>query len=83
MLILLNGYEETIPVLAIAVHKDYRRLGIGERMINWLVDHASEHIIQRISLMVSKDNHAIRLYRRCGFLEYADEGHSLLMLRQL
>jgi ribosomal protein S18 acetylase RimI-like enzyme len=80
----IRGYiEETIPVLAIAVHKDYRRLGIGERMINWLIDHASKHNIQRMSLMVSKDNHAIRLYRKCGFLEYADKGDSLLMLREI
>ena len=80
----IRGYiDETIPVIAIAVHKDYRRLGIGESMINWLIDDAAKHNIQRMSLMVSKDNHAIRLYRKCGFLEYADEGHSLLMLREL
>jgi ribosomal protein S18 acetylase RimI-like enzyme len=80
----IRGYiEESIPALAIAVHKDYRRLGIGERMVNWLIDHASKHNIQRISLMVSKDNHAINLYRKCGFLEYADEGDSLLMLRKI
>lgn len=75
--------EETIPALAIAVHKDHRRLGIGERMINWLIDHASKHNVQGISLMVSKDNHAIDLYRKCGFLEYADKGDSLIMLREI
>ena len=66
----IRGYiEEAIPVLVIAVHKDYRRLGLGERMINWLIDQASKHNIQRISLMVSKDNHAMNLYRKCGFLD--------------
>ncbi len=80
----IRGYiEETIPALAIAVHKDYRRQGIGEKMMNWLIDHASTQHIQQISLMVSKDNHAIHLYRKCGFLEYADKGDSVLMLRKI
>jgi ribosomal protein S18 acetylase RimI-like enzyme len=79
----IRGYiEERIPALVIAVHRDYRRQGIGEKLIDWLIDHASTHNVHRISLMVSKDNHAIHLYRRCGFLEYADEGDSLLMLRK-
>jgi ribosomal protein S18 acetylase RimI-like enzyme len=80
----IRGYiEETIPALVIAVHRDYRRQGIGEKMIDWLIDHASKHNIQKISLMVSKDNHAINLYRKCGFLDYADTGDSLLMLRTI
>ena len=80
----IRGYiDETIPTIAIAVHKDYRRQGIGEKMMEWLIDHASKHNIQRMSLMVSKDNHAIKLYRKCGFLEYADKGDSLLMVRKI
>ncbi len=78
----IRGYiEDTIPALVIAVHRDYRRRGIGKQLIEWLIDHASTHHIHQISLMVSKDNHAIHLYRTCGFLDYADRGDSLLMLR--
>jgi ribosomal protein S18 acetylase RimI-like enzyme len=80
----IRGYiEETIPVVVIAVHRDYRRQGIGKNLLEWLIDHASTHNIQKISLMVSKDNHAIHLYRKCGFLDYADKGDSLLMLRTI
>lgn len=80
----IRGYiEETTPAIAIAVHKNYRHQGIGEKMIEWLIDYASRHNIQKMSLMVSKDNHAIYLYRKCGFLEYADTGDSLLMLRKI
>jgi GNAT superfamily N-acetyltransferase len=79
----IRGYiNETIPVIAIAVHHNHRRQGIGEKMIEWLIEHASKHNIQKLSLMVSKDNHAIRLYRKCSFLEYEDTGDSLLMLRK-
>ena len=79
-----RGYvDENTPVLVIAVHRDYRRQGIGEKMIEWLIDHASKHNIQKISLMVSKDNHAIHLYRKCGFLEYADKGEAFIMVREI
>jgi len=79
----IRGYiDETIPVIVIAVHRNYRRQGIGEKMLAWLIEHASKRDIQKLSLMVSKDNHAIKLYRKCGFLEYADTGDSWLMLRK-
>lgn len=79
----IRGYiNEMIPTVAIAVHEHYRRQGIGVKMIEWLIDCASKSNIQKLSLMVSKDNHAIRLYQKCGFLEYADKDDSLLMLRR-
>ena len=78
----IRGYiNETIPVIVIAVHDDFRRQGIGGKMIEWLIDHAANHNIHELSLMVSKENHAIGLYRKCGFREYADKGDSWLMLR--
>ncbi len=52
-------------------------------MIEWLIDYGSKHSIQKISLMVSKDNYAINLYKQQGFLEYADKGDSLLMVRKI
>ncbi len=79
----IRGYiNETIPAIVIAVHENYRRQGIGEKMVDWLLDHATKHHIQALSLMVSKDNHAIKLYRKCGFQEYADKGASWLMLQK-
>ena len=79
-----NGYiEEITPVLAIAVHSDYRHQGIGRRMIEWLIDRASKDAIQQISLSVSKDNVALELYRQQGFLEVADKGDAYLMVRKI
>lgn len=77
----IRGYtKEEIPVLVIGVQRDYRHRGVGTKMIEWLIDHASKQAIPEISLMVSKDNYAINLYRRQGFVEYADKGQSLLMV---
>ncbi|NQT57730.1 MAG: GNAT family N-acetyltransferase [Bacteroidetes bacterium] len=79
-----RGYvEANIPVLAIGVHSDYRHQGIGKKMIDWLIEYASTHAIQKISLCVSKDNYAQHLYRQQDFLEYADIGNSFLMVRNI
>ena len=80
----INGYiEEITPVLVIGVHRDCRHQGVGGKMIEWIINHASTRSIQKISLSVSKDNYALNLYRQQGFLEYADKGDALLMVREI
>ncbi len=80
----VNGFvDASTPVLGIAVRRDYRRRGIGRDLIGWLVDHSAAHGIARISLNVSKDNQAIRLYRRLDFEQVADAGDSLVMARPI
>jgi ribosomal protein S18 acetylase RimI-like enzyme len=80
----VTGYvDETTPVLAIAVRRGYRNQGIGKRMIEWLIAHASEHSVPQISLSVSKDNLSLHLYRREGFQELADRGDALTMVRRI
>jgi ribosomal protein S18 acetylase RimI-like enzyme len=80
----IRGYiDESTPVFVIGVHQDYRRQGIGGKMIEWLIAEAGKQSVQRVSLMVSKDNHAINLYRKQGFVEYADKDDSLIMVRDI
>jgi len=79
-----NGYiDENMPVVVIAVHRDYRHQGIGGKMIEWLIASAKKQSIKKISLSVSKDNYAINLYRQQGFQEYADKGDMFLMIREI
>lgn len=79
-----RGYiDESTPILVIGVHPDYRHQGIGTKLIDWLMTYASKQSIQNISLMVSKDNYALNLYRQQGFMEYADKGDAILMVRHL
>ena len=80
----INGYiDDNTPVLVIGVHHDYRHQGIGKELINWIINYASQHSVQKISLSVSKDNYAINLYEQQGFLEYADKGDAYLMVRKI
>lgn len=80
----IRGYiDDMTPVLAIGVDRDYRRQGIGTTLLEWLIEYASTHAIHKISLMVSKDNYAIHVYRQRGFVEYTDTGDSLVMVRKI
>jgi len=79
-----RGYiNENTPVLAIGVQSEFRHQGIGQKMIGWLVEYASKHLIKEISLCVSKDNYAMKLYKQQGFEEYADNGDSIIMIRRI
>lgn len=75
--------SSTIPVLAIGIDKQYRNKGIGQLLIERLMEVAKEQHIGCISLCVSKDNYAKRLYDRTGFELHEDIGDSYIMVRHL
>lgn len=55
----------------IAVDKEYRRLGIGEKILKALIDYCKEHKILAITLEVRENNQAARnLYKKHGFVGY-------------
>ena len=80
----INGYlDENTPVLGIAVRNEYRHQGIGKKLVEWLIEYASKHSVQNISLNVAKDNFAIDLYRQHGFQVVADKGDAVTMVRKI
>ena len=53
----------------IATHPDFRRQGIGERVVRAIIDYASESGLVSISLEVRESNAAaISLYEKLGFV---------------
>lgn len=80
----IRGYiDEVTPVLVLAVARAHRRGGIGTRLLAGLIERASERGIDRLSLMVSNDNHAYGLYEKLGFRVYANGEGSRLMVRRV
>ena len=78
------GYvDERTPILGIAVREDHRRHGIRRRLIEWMIERAAEEGASQISLSVSKDNHALALYRRTSFHEAVDHGDAFTMVRHI
>ena len=76
------GYvDDTIPELSIAVLPTYRGQGIGTQLLTHLV--ASECGRSPISLSVSVDNPAMRLYERFGFEVVSQSDDSFTMKRSI
>ena len=77
------GYvADDVPELSIALLPEYRNQGIGPGLMNSLIDEA-RHQYRALSLSVSEDNPAARLYRRLGFEVVEQVGTSLTMKKGL
>ncbi|MFB6268181.1 MAG: N-acetyltransferase family protein [Halodesulfurarchaeum sp.] len=60
--------EETRHELAIFVHQDYQRAGIGEALLTTTLAQGRTHGVERVWLVVERRNRAaINLYEKLGF----------------
>lgn len=55
------------PELAFAVKKDFRKQGIGTKLLEDMLVMLKEQGYERVSLSVNKDNYAYHIYRKQGF----------------
>lgn len=55
-------------LLLIAIAPQYRRLGLGRRLLSRFADAARERGVQRLLLEMRKGNPAEALYRQAGFI---------------
>jgi ribosomal protein S18 acetylase RimI-like enzyme len=77
------GYvDDQTPELAIAVLPEYRGQGIGFDLLRRLLQSAST-VYPSVSLSVSDDNPAVRLYERAGFERLGGDSASATMIRML
>ena len=79
-----HGYgfvAEDVPELAIAVIASRRHEGIGRRLLVGLIDASRAQGYPAISLSVSEDNPARRLYESVGFVPIDKHGGSWTMVR--
>jgi ribosomal protein S18 acetylase RimI-like enzyme len=73
------GYcDAETPELSIAVLPTFRGQGVGTRLLDYLLPAADERH-RAVSLSVSADNPAVRLYHRFGFVVVGDCRQSLTM----
>ena len=77
------GYvNEITPELSIALLPAYRGQGLGQKLLTRLLETAQTRY-PAVSLSVSPDNPAIRLYQRLGFEIITHSPSSLTLLRRL
>jgi ribosomal protein S18 acetylase RimI-like enzyme len=72
---------KSIPALAFAVRPEHRRRGIGAALLTQLVKANPGY--STISIPVSPDNPAVRLYERFGFKVVEQGPHSVVMRREV
>ena len=75
--------DDNTPSLAMSIVKTYRGLGIGSALLKELLSLLKDKGYQQVSLSVQKDNYAVRLYERNGFVIVKDQGEELIMVKYL
>ena len=80
---IMNDYghiDNDTPSLAIALYKDYRGLGIGTDLMKEMLRILRFRGYKQASLAVQKENYAIKLYQKIGFVIVNENEEEYIML---
>lgn len=83
---IMNDYghiDDETPSLAIALHKEYRGMGIGTELMKRMLAVLKEGGYEKASLSVQKANYAYGMYRKLGFAVAAEREEEVLMVKKL
>jgi GNAT superfamily N-acetyltransferase len=75
--------DEQTPELTIAVVPSRRRHGVGQELLDGLLEKARLEGVRALSLSVQRDSPAVAFYERNGFAHVADSDGAVTMLRTL
>ena len=79
-LLLAQGKKETHKgtLVSMYVCPDFRKAGVGQRLVEAVVESAAQHHLELLQLaVVSGNDSALRLYQRMGFVQYGIEPRAL------
>ena len=82
----IKGYgyvDNQTPEFAISLFKDYRNKGIGTQLMGRMIDYLRGKGYKQTSLNVKKENYAVKLYRKMGFVVIDESEEDYLMLLDL
>ena len=75
--------DDETPSFAIALYPDYRGMGIGTALMRAMLDRLKAAGYRQASLSVQKENYAIRLYRKAGFVTVHETDEEYIMVCRL
>jgi ribosomal protein S18 acetylase RimI-like enzyme len=75
--------DEQTPELTIAIVPSRRRHGVGQALLDALLEKAQEEGQAQVSLSVESDSPAVAFYERNGFERTGETHGGLVMLRRL
>ena len=79
---IMNDYghiDNTTPSLAMSVFKEYRGLGVGTALLEELIATLKSKGYSQVSLSVQKDNYAVKMYKKAGFLVVDENSEEYIM----
>jgi len=74
--------DEHTPELSMSVYPEYRRKGIGSRLLSALLESLAAKGYRQVSLSVDRSNFAARLYHKFGFETIREREHDDLMVKK-
>ncbi len=80
---IMNDYghiDNQTPSLAIALYPQYRKQGIGTRLMQQMLQLLKDEGYTQVSLSVQKANYAYRMYRKLGFEVITENDEEYLMV---
>ena len=82
---IMNDYghiDDETPSLAISLHEEYRRLGLGTALMDAMLQFLRAKEYKQVSLSVQKANYAVHMYRKAGFAVVKEnEGEYIMVCR--
>ena len=83
---IMNDYghiDNDTPSLAISIYKNYRGYGIGTSLMQNMISLLKYRGYKRVSLAVQKENYAVKMYKRVGFIIVDENSEEYIMAREL
>ena len=83
---IMNDYghiDNDTPSLAISIYKNYRGYGIGTSLMQNMISLLKYRGYKRVSLAVQKENYAVKMYQRVGFIIVDENSEEYIMAREL
>jgi len=78
------GYvDSNTPELSMSVNENFRQQGIGEKLLNDMIERLIQLDYEQVSLSVDKLNYAYRLYQKFGFETIESDEKSATMIKRL
>ncbi len=83
---IMNDYghiDNDTPSLAISICKNYRGYGIGTSLMRNMIFLLEYRGYKRVSLAVQKENYAVKMYKRIGFIIVEENSEEYIMVCEL
>lgn len=83
---IMNDYghiDDETPSFAISLFKEYRGFGIGTRLMEEMLALLRSQGYRKASLSVQKENYAVKLYKKVGFMIIDENAEEYIMVCEL